>query len=96
MNPVESKTGLGLTIKKEKEVSTPSAISIASIKDLKASIGANRIGSTSRLPSFKGPRDLTLSTLGNASSIQPQIARAKKTFVPNILVRREKGDSKIM
>ncbi|RXG57846.1 hypothetical protein Avbf_06560, partial [Armadillidium vulgare] len=78
----------GITIKKEP--SSPPK------KDLKGSLESLRIGS-SRLPSFRGPRDLTLSSLASSSSsssLQTQ-SRPKRTFVPNIPVRRERGEKVI-
>lgn len=46
-----------------------------------------------RLPSFRGPRDLTLSASSASTPIKPTlITRPRKTFSPNIPVRREKNE----
>lgn len=46
-----------------------------------------------RLPSFRGPRDLTLSASSASTPIKPTlITRPRKTFSPNIPVRREKTE----
>ncbi|XP_047478750.1 DNA-directed RNA polymerase III subunit RPC4-like [Penaeus chinensis] len=50
-------------------------------------------GMSVRLPSFRGPRDLTLSASSASTPIKPTlIARPRKTFSPNIPVRREKNE----
>ncbi|XP_045594761.1 DNA-directed RNA polymerase III subunit RPC4 [Procambarus clarkii] len=65
--------------------------------------GMNVIGSSTasgsssnisaRLPSFRGPRDLTLSASSSATPVKPSLmSRTRKTFSPNIPVRRGKTE----
>ncbi|KAK4309565.1 hypothetical protein Pmani_018827 [Petrolisthes manimaculis] len=70
------------------------------VKEGKKGAGGGALGITpsgpaipGRLPSFRGPRDLTLSASTSGTLIRPTLAtRARKTFSPNIPVRREKSD----
>ncbi|KAK8728756.1 hypothetical protein OTU49_009131 [Cherax quadricarinatus] len=51
---------------------------------------------SARLPSFRGPRDLTLSASSSAIPVKPSLmTRTRKTFSPNIPVRRGKTESVI-
>ncbi|XP_042208052.1 DNA-directed RNA polymerase III subunit RPC4-like isoform X2 [Homarus americanus] len=48
---------------------------------------------SARLPSFRGPRDLTLSASSSATPVKPSLmTRTRKTFSPNIPVRRGKNE----
>ncbi|XP_076046935.1 RNA polymerase III subunit C53 [Oratosquilla oratoria] len=56
--------------------------------------GTSSKAPTSRLPSFRAPRDLTLSASSAGPAIKPNLgaARPRKNFTPNIPIRREKHD----
>ncbi|XP_071521656.1 uncharacterized protein Polr3D isoform X2 [Panulirus ornatus] len=50
-------------------------------------------GISTRLPSFRSPRDLTLSASSSGTPVKPTLmTRTRKTFSPNIPVRREKNE----
>lgn len=59
-----------------------------------SSTAAGPSGSIStRLPSFRSPRDLTLSASSSGTPVKPSLmTRTRKTFSPNIPVRREKNE----
>ena len=47
----------------------------------------SKLSGASRLPSFKAPRDLTLSS----AAFKPSMLREKKRVMPNIPIKREKN-----